>query len=124
MLSSISNESLSPLMTMPMSESMVLRLSSIASVINTKEVRYFLDTRVLLPSDASPSQCPSGLAKAISPKLLSTIKHGYEHDEPPSYEHIANQELSFHMSVIDMTILASPMYSLGLQINPFASAFL
>ncbi|OAD67067.1 hypothetical protein PHYBLDRAFT_174775 [Phycomyces blakesleeanus NRRL 1555(-)] len=81
----------------------------------------FLDTRVLLPSDASPSQCPSGLAKAISPKLLSTIKHGYEHDEPPSHEHIANQELSFHTSVIDMTILASPMYSLGLQINPFAS---
>ncbi|KAL0073840.1 hypothetical protein F4703DRAFT_1799299 [Phycomyces blakesleeanus] len=79
------------------------------------------DTRVLLPSDASPSQCPSGLAKAISPKLLSTIKHGYEHDEPPSHEHIANQELSFHTSVIDMTILASPMYSLGLQINPFAS---
>ncbi|OAD80284.1 hypothetical protein PHYBLDRAFT_160931 [Phycomyces blakesleeanus NRRL 1555(-)] len=62
----------------------------------------FLDTRVLLPSDASPSQCPSGLAKAISPKLLSTIKHGYEHDEPPSHEHIANQELSFHTSVIDM----------------------
>ncbi|OAD68560.1 hypothetical protein PHYBLDRAFT_172983 [Phycomyces blakesleeanus NRRL 1555(-)] len=81
----------------------------------------FLDTRVLLPSDASPSQCPSGLAKAISPKLLSTIKHGYEHDEPPSHEHIANQELSFHTSVIDMTILASSMYSLGLQINPFAS---
>ncbi|OAD73924.1 hypothetical protein PHYBLDRAFT_168348 [Phycomyces blakesleeanus NRRL 1555(-)] len=81
----------------------------------------FLDTRVLLPSDASPSQCLSGLAKAISPKLLSTIKHGYEHDEPPSHEHIANRELSFHMSVIDMTILASPMYSLGLQINPFAS---
>ncbi|KAL0075759.1 hypothetical protein F4703DRAFT_1798499 [Phycomyces blakesleeanus] len=81
----------------------------------------FPDTRVLLPSDASPSQCPSGLAKAISPKLLSTIKHGYEHDEPPSHEHIANQELSFHTSVIDMTILASPMYSLGLQINPFAS---
>ncbi|OAD71087.1 hypothetical protein PHYBLDRAFT_73890 [Phycomyces blakesleeanus NRRL 1555(-)] len=82
---------------------------------------YFLDTRVLLPSDASPSQCPSGLAKAILPKLLSTIKHGYEHDEPPSHEHIANQELSFHMSVIDMTISAPPMYSLGLQINHFAS---
>ncbi|OAD75516.1 hypothetical protein PHYBLDRAFT_143767 [Phycomyces blakesleeanus NRRL 1555(-)] len=61
------------------------------------------------------------LHNAISPKLLSTIKHGYEHDEPPSHEHIANQELSFHTSVIDMTILASPMYSLGLQINPFAS---
>ncbi|KAL0075991.1 hypothetical protein F4703DRAFT_1920046 [Phycomyces blakesleeanus] len=84
----------------------------------------FLDTRILLPSDASPSQCPSRLAKAISPKLLSTIKHGYEHDKPPSHEHIANQELSFHTSVIDMTISASSMYSLGLQINPFASAFL
>ncbi|KAL0080600.1 hypothetical protein F4703DRAFT_1796019 [Phycomyces blakesleeanus] len=82
----------------------------------------FLDTRVLLPSDASPSQYPSGLAKAISPILLSTIKHSYEHDEPPSHEHIANQELSFHTSVIDMkTISAPPMYSLGLQINPFAS---
>ncbi|OAD76853.1 hypothetical protein PHYBLDRAFT_62951 [Phycomyces blakesleeanus NRRL 1555(-)] len=81
---------------------------------------YFLDTRILLPSDTSPSQCPSGLAKAISSKLLSTIKHGYEHDEPLSHEHIANQELSFHTSVIDMTILASPIYSLGLQINPFA----
>ncbi|KAL0075361.1 hypothetical protein F4703DRAFT_1887838 [Phycomyces blakesleeanus] len=45
-------------------------------------------------------------------------------DESPSHEHIANQELSFHMSVIDITILASPMYSLGLPINPFASAFL
>ncbi|KAL0084116.1 hypothetical protein F4703DRAFT_1794587 [Phycomyces blakesleeanus] len=62
----------------------------------------FLDTCVLLPSDASPSQYPSGLAKVISPKLLSTIKHGYEHDEPPSHEHITNQELSFHTSVIDM----------------------
>ncbi|OAD70052.1 hypothetical protein PHYBLDRAFT_172068 [Phycomyces blakesleeanus NRRL 1555(-)] len=81
----------------------------------------FFDNRVLLPSDASPSQCPSGLAKAISPKLLSTVKHGYEHDKPPSHEHIANQELSFHTSVIDMTISAPPMYSLGLQINPFAS---
>ncbi|OAD79366.1 hypothetical protein PHYBLDRAFT_162440 [Phycomyces blakesleeanus NRRL 1555(-)] len=54
----------------------------------------FLDTCVLLPSDASPSQCSSRLAKVISLKLLSTIKHSYEH--------------------------ASPMYSLGLQINPFA----
>ncbi|KAL0081418.1 hypothetical protein F4703DRAFT_1866722 [Phycomyces blakesleeanus] len=45
-------------------------------------------------------------------------------DEPLSHEHIANQELSFHTSVIDMTISAPPMYSLGLQINPFASAFL
>ncbi|OAD66797.1 hypothetical protein PHYBLDRAFT_152067 [Phycomyces blakesleeanus NRRL 1555(-)] len=61
------------------------------------------------------------LHNAISPKLLSTIKHSYEHDESPSHEHIANQELSFHMSVIDITILASPMYSLGLPINPFAS---
>ncbi|KAL0073347.1 hypothetical protein F4703DRAFT_1898142, partial [Phycomyces blakesleeanus] len=42
-------------------------------------------------------------------------------DEPSSYEHITNQEHSFHTSVIDMTISASPMYSLGLQINPFAS---
>ncbi|OAD74326.1 hypothetical protein PHYBLDRAFT_144773 [Phycomyces blakesleeanus NRRL 1555(-)] len=45
------------------------------------------------------------LHNAILPKLLSTIKHGYEHDEPPSHEHIANQELSFHTSVIDMDIL-------------------
>ncbi|KAL0082045.1 hypothetical protein F4703DRAFT_1917563 [Phycomyces blakesleeanus] len=119
-LSSISNESLFPLMTMPMFESMVLRLSSIASVINIQKKLDFLDTCVLLPSDASPSQCPSGLAKAILPKLLSTIKYSYEYDEPLSHEHITNQELSFHTSVIDMTILASPMYSLGLQINPFA----
>ncbi|KAL0075620.1 hypothetical protein F4703DRAFT_1886500 [Phycomyces blakesleeanus] len=45
-------------------------------------------------------------------------------DESPSYKNIANQELSFHTSVIDMTISAPSMYSHGLQINSFASAFL
>ncbi|OAD76915.1 hypothetical protein PHYBLDRAFT_62902 [Phycomyces blakesleeanus NRRL 1555(-)] len=100
---------------------MLYSVINIQKKLGVKRNNKVKNTLVLLPSDASPSQCPFGLAKAISPKLLSTIKHGYEHDEPPSHEHIANQELSFHTSVIDMTILASPMYSLGLQINPFAS---
>ncbi|KAL0091300.1 hypothetical protein F4703DRAFT_1838418 [Phycomyces blakesleeanus] len=57
--------------------------------------------------------------------LISTqLNIIYTIDEPSSQEHITDQELLFHMSVIDMTILASPMYSLGLQINPFALVFL
>ncbi|KAL0077236.1 hypothetical protein F4703DRAFT_1797840 [Phycomyces blakesleeanus] len=39
---------------------------------------FFFDTRVLTSSDASSSQWPSGLAKAILPKILSTIKHGHQ----------------------------------------------
>ncbi|KAL0081740.1 hypothetical protein J3Q64DRAFT_1701037 [Phycomyces blakesleeanus] len=64
---------------------------------------FFFDTRVLTSSDASSSQWPSGLVKAILPKILSAIKHSHENDEQPSLKHAMHQELPSHVTVIDMS---------------------
>ncbi|OAD65515.1 hypothetical protein PHYBLDRAFT_72281 [Phycomyces blakesleeanus NRRL 1555(-)] len=86
---------------------------------------FFFDTRVLT-SDASSSQWPSGLAKTILPKILSVIKHSHENDEQPSLKHDMHQELSSHVTVIDMSkkIGTNAMFNISsvFLLNQFVSS--